>query len=128
MSPWFWGSFFFIIVGLILTWYTSIRALNSSFSKNEEHGLFWAGTVCLTIGIVTMLVIVFSYARDNTRLMQENRNLNIQLYDLKQQLGQCGKGGSSGAPSGPGFFSNAWSGFKGFFKRNAGTPDAGNVK
>ncbi len=127
MSAWFWGAFFFIIVGLILTWYTSIRALNSSFSKDEEHGLFWAGTVCLTIGIVTMIVIVFSYARDNTKLTQEIKNLNNQIYELNKQLGQCGRGGSSGS-SGPGFFSRAWTGFKGFFNRNAGTPDAGNAK
>lgn len=127
MSPWFWFAFVSIIIGLGLTWYASIRALNSAFSKKEEHGLFWAGTAFLTVGIIMLMVIFFSYVKDNTNLKKDIEILTNKIYDLNNKLGQCsGKGGSSG-PSGPGFFSRIGSKIGGWFGRNTSVPAAGNT-
>ena len=125
MTFWFWLAFVSIIIGIGLSWYAAIRGLNSAFSEKVDHGLFWAGTVFLTIGIAIMLVLIFNYASENTKLMKEVRNLNNTIYELNKQLGQCGGKGVSG-PSGPGFFSRLGSKIGGYFSRNTSVPIAGN--
>jgi hypothetical protein len=116
MSAWFWGAFALIIIGIVLCWYVSIRALNSAYSEKWEHGLFWCGTVCITIGIVIMMVIVFYYARQNSQFKKDIIDLNITLRKYQ----------SSGGSSGPGFFSRIGSKIGGWFKKNTSVPAAGN--
>ena len=112
MTGWFWFALILIIIGLGLSWYAAIKALNTAFSPKEDHGLFWGGTVCLTAGIVILMVIFFSYVNENTKL-------NKKVDMLNRELGQCK--GISGS-SGPGL----WSRFKGLFSRNTSVPAAGN--
>lgn len=121
----FWISFVFVIVGLGLSIYAAVKALNSSFSKNEDHVLFWIGTILTAIGSIMLMYLAVSYISKNNTLMKQNNNLYMKIMDLQNQVGQC-KGGSSG-PSGPGFFSRIGSKIGGWFGRNTSVPAAGNT-
>jgi hypothetical protein len=116
-----------IAIGLGLSWYAAIKALNSAFSPREDHGLFWGGTVCLTIGILLLIVLIVMKNSKITTLTRENYNLYSKVSSLQEQLGKCG-GGSSAGPgsSGPGFFSRLGSRIGGFFSRNSSVPATGN--
>jgi hypothetical protein len=126
-STWlFIAAILFIVIGLGLVWYASIKALNSAFSPREDHGLFWGGTVCLTFGIILLVVLIFMKNSKISTLTRENYNLYSKVSSLQEQLGKCGIGPPKPGISGPGFFSRLGSRIGGFFSRNTSVPPAGN--
>ena len=126
----FWIAFIFVIVGLGISIYAAVKALNSAFSPNEDHVLYWVGIVLTTIGVVMFIYLAASYISKTNTLMKEKDRLYMKIMDLQNQLGQCkgipGASGASGS-SGPGFFSRGWNKFKGFFSRNTSVPASGNT-
>lgn len=113
--PWvFWIAFVFVIVGLGLSLYAAIKALNSAFSPNEEHVLFWIGIILTTVGVVILMYLVVTYSSKINKLNNET----VKLYRM---ISECKNGNSNAmTPSSPGM----WSRFKGFFNRSV--PVAGN--
>lgn len=119
----FWIAFVFVIVGLGLSIYAAVKALNTAFSPREDHVLFWIGTILATIGAIMFIYLAASYISKNNNLIKEKDRLYMRIMNLQDQLGKCsGSPVASNSSGGPGL----WSRFKGFFSRNSSVPPAGN--
>lgn len=116
----------FIIIGFVLTVIFGEKALNKAFNPDHEHGLFWAGIVCLAGGIGFLIIYIVMKISKIRKLKNANNVLKDENYILNKQLSQCKGGGSTPGSSGPGFFSRLGSKIGGFFRRNTSVPAAGN--
>lgn len=115
-----------VVIGLGLSLYAAVRALNSAFSEKEDHALFWTGTILTAIGVIILIFLVFNKMSKINTLTNENYNLYSKISNLQTQLGKCSGSSISSGPSGPSFFSRIGSKIGGWFRRNTSVPAAGN--